>query len=114
LGIPGDYGLGLDSHKRQRAFERVLEILKSVRGDASISFMKMNRNLIGIRHFIYRTDNSLRAGFAGRKLATSNTTQDLTEDADHAPGQASFEAETHNQSRGDSAWCRWTGFLAGG
>ena len=55
----------------------------------------------------------LRAGFAERTLATSST--ELTEDADHATGQASFEAEKHNQSRRrDGAGCHRTGFFAAG
>jgi hypothetical protein len=54
----------------------------------------------------------LRAGFAERTLPPQ---AELTEDADHATGQASFEEEKHNQSRRrDGAGCHRTGFFAAG
>jgi len=51
-----------------------------------------------------------RRGHAWQAIFTK-----LTEGCDHVTGQASFEAETHSQSRRrEGARCRWTEFFAGG
>jgi hypothetical protein len=56
----------------------------------------------------------LRAPFAERKLVAPSAHVHKNRGCDHATGQASFEAETHNQSRHrEGARCRRTGSFAG-
>jgi hypothetical protein len=59
--------------------------------------MKMNGNWMrDILHFI--ASQPLRTGFAERTLAASGPFTETYGGCDHATGQASFEAETHNQT----------------
>src|SRR4029077_6499975 len=81
-------------------------------GYASISFMKMNGN--SMRCFAFYGIGYPRAQFSPGAFLPSVFTRTYG-GCDHATGQASFEAETHNQSRRrESARCRRTGSFAGG
>jgi hypothetical protein len=64
-----------------------------------------------IRSFAFPSKGNLRAGFAERTLA-KRFHKNLRR-MRHAPREASFEAETQNQSRREGAGCRRTEFFDG-
>jgi hypothetical protein len=78
----------------------------------SISFMKIEWN--SMRCFAFYGKGNPCAPVSPSARLPSDFTRTYG-GCDHATGQASFEAETHNQSRRrEGAGCRRTEFFAGG